>query len=204
MIKISRFHATMVAMFTAACLLIGVGYFGMFAPKRPTTTFESAMQAASAASAQAPAPQPIVIQGKPVRLSIPSIELDIAVVDGVYNAQQKTWTLSNSNAHYALISPQPNNSSGNTFIYGHNRKEVFAKLAKVKAGDEALLYTDNGNVFRYVFRISVETNPYDDSLFAYSGPPIVTLQTCSGLWYQNRQLFTFDFVSVTNEKQHAL
>ncbi len=189
--------------FVAACLLIAVGYFGMLSPKRPTTTFESALQTATVKTVS-PAPQPIVIQGKPVRLTIPSIELDIAVVDGVYNAQQKTWTLSNTSAHYALMTPQPNNNSGNTFIYGHNRKEVFAKLAKVKAGDEAFLYTDNGNVFRYVFRFSVETDPYDDSLFSYNGAPIVTLQTCSGLWYQNRQLFTFDFVSVTNEKQHAL
>ena len=194
----------MSVMFLVAGLFIAVGYFGVFSPKKPTTTFESAMQALGSTGSVSTAPQPIVVQGKPVRLHIPSVDIDIAVVDGVYNEQQKTWTLSNTSAHYALISPQPNNMSGNTFIYGHNRKEVFARLAKVKVGDEALLYTDNGNVFRYVFRVSVETNPYDDSLFAYKGSPIVTLQTCSGLWYQNRQLFTFDFVSVSSEKQHAL
>lgn len=193
----------MSAGFIVAGLFIGVGYFGLFKPKQSTATFESAMQSAVVQKTP-PVQEPIVVKGKPQRLQIPSIGLDIAVVDGVYNEQQKTWTLSNTNVHFALMSPEPNNTSGNTFMYGHNRKEVFAKLAKVKVGDEAIIYTSNGNVFRYVFRVSVETSPYDDSLFSYAGPSILTLQTCSGLWYQNRQLFTFDFVSVASEKQHAL
>jgi hypothetical protein len=34
--------------------------------------------------------------------------------------------------------------------------------------------------------------PTDATLFEYKGKPILTIQTCSGVWYQNRQLFTFD------------
>jgi len=134
------------------------------------------------------------ISGKPVRIYIPSLDIDIPVIDGFYNAKSQTWTLTNDKAQYATITPEANNEAGNTFIYGHNRREVFSKLARIKPGEQAVIYTDNGHRFTYNFRTSVETDPYDDSLFHYQGAPILTLQTCSGIWYQNRQLFTFDLV----------
>lgn len=136
------------------------------------------------------------ISGKPTRLVIPSLKIDITVADGIYNASSQTWTLSKDKAHYALMTPEPNNQEGNTFIYGHNRREVFANLAKLKIGETATVYTDNGHQFTYKFRSAYETNPTDSSLFDYQGPPILTLQTCSGVWYQNRYLMTFDLVEV--------
>lgn len=135
-----------------------------------------------------------MIQGKPVRLVVASLNIDVKVADGVYNSKSQTWTLSKDKAHYALMTPEPNNQEGNTFIYGHNRPEVFARLSKLAVGQDAVIYTDNNHVFTYRFRSAYETNPNDDSLFAYKGAPILTLQTCSGLWYQNRFLMTFDLV----------
>jgi LPXTG-site transpeptidase (sortase) family protein len=132
------------------------------------------------------------LQGKPVRISIPSLKIDLPVIDGFYNADKQTWTLTNNKAQYATITPEANNQEGNTFIYGHNRRDVFASLHKIKVGDQAIIHTENGHQFTYTFRSSLETNPYDDSLFYYEGAPILTLQTCSGIWQQNRQLFTFD------------
>jgi len=73
---------------------------------------------------------------------------------------------------------------------------VFSTLNRIKPGDEAIITTDNGHRFTYKFRAAYETNPSDDSLFHYQGSPILTVQTCSGLWYQNRQLFTFNFENV--------
>lgn len=136
------------------------------------------------------------ISGKPVRLVIPSLGIDLTVADGIYNPSDQSWTLSKDKAHYALMTPQANNQEGNTFIYGHNRKEVFAKLATLNIGETVTVHTDNGHQFTYKYRSAHETNPYDDSLFNYQGPPILTLQTCSGLWYQNRYLMTFDLVEV--------
>lgn len=136
------------------------------------------------------------IQGKPVRIEIPSVGINIPVTDGFYNYKTKTWTLSKDKAHYGTITAMPNNRGGNTFIYGHNRKEVFSKLGKLKMGQDAMVYTDNGHIFTYRFRNSYETNPNDDSLFRYQGPPILTLQTCSGLWYENRLLMTLDLIKV--------
>ena len=191
-----RFRLTILALFIlAGGLLFHQQILRAFHKQEPvTTTFTQSVQRTPAvASAQTAS---IRIEGKPTRLQIPALTLDLPVADGIYYKQSKTWSLSNNKAHYALITPLANNEDGNTFIYGHNRREVFKNLNKIKTGDKAVITTDNGHTFTYIFRSSLETNPYDDSLFSYKGSPILTIQTCSGLWYQNRQLFTFDLAEV--------
>jgi LPXTG-site transpeptidase (sortase) family protein len=157
-------------------------------PEAPALVRDAQIEAATKASQ--------TISGKPARIVIASLNIDIPVADGVYNARTKAWTLSTNKAHYALMTPKPNNQWGNTFIYGHNRPEVFSRLSKLQTGQTAVVYTDNNHVFTYSYRSARETNPNDDSLFTYQGPPILTLQTCSGLWYQNRYLMTFDLIGV--------
>jgi len=136
--------------------------------------------------------QPAPISGEPVRIQIPALHIDLPVIDGYYNKNSKTWTLTKDKVQYAAITPQPNNREGNTFMYGHNRPGVFNILNKLQPGNEVIITTSNGHTFTYTFRTAYETNPNDTSLFEYKGAPILTIQTCSGVWYQNRQLFTFD------------
>jgi sortase (surface protein transpeptidase) len=188
-----RFSATIAVLFIAAGVLIGYGRYQK--AHHVTTTFQSVVGAAEAKNSVQPPKKDIA--GKPVRIQLPSLKLDLAVIDGYYNTKAKTWTLTNDKVQYATITPLANNQGGNTFIYGHNRRGVFATLSHIKAGEKAIITTDNGHVFTYVFRSSLETDPYDASLFTYRGAPILTLQTCSGLWYQNRQLFTFDLEKVS-------
>lgn len=138
-----------------------------------------------------------LISGNPVRIELPSVKINVTVINGYYFPDKKSWTLTKTNAQYATITPLPNNQGGNTFIYGHNRWEVFYKLLKLKVGDQAIIYTDNGHKFVYQFRTANETSPNDTSLFNYQGPPILTLQTCTGIWYQNRDLMTFDLIEVS-------
>lgn len=138
-----------------------------------------------------------LVSGKPVRIVIKRLKIDLQIVDGYYNTTDQSWTLTSDKAQFATNTPISNNKSGNTFIYGHNNNAVFSKLIELRSGDTVKVYTDNNFVFTYTYRSSVETSPTDDSLFKYEGPAILTLQTCSGLWYQNRQLFTFDFVRVS-------
>jgi sortase (surface protein transpeptidase) len=136
------------------------------------------------------------IEGKPVHLQIPSVGINLSVAEGRFNAATGKWTLSNDKAHYAVKTPLSNNARGNTFVYGHNRKEVFRALPKIQIGAEATIVTQNGRSFVYVFKGAYETTPDDNSLFEYQGAPILTLQTCSGVWNQNRQLFTFELKEV--------
>lgn len=136
------------------------------------------------------------VQGIPVWISIPGVNINVPVIKGYHNLAAQTWTLTTYAAQYAVNTPAANNVEGNTFIYGHNRKSVFESLLKIKLGDTAYLYTDNGHELEYTFQGALITTPSDDSLFKYQGPPILTLQTCSGEFYQNRQLFTFNLTKV--------
>ncbi|HXY18229.1 MAG TPA: sortase [Candidatus Nitrosopolaris sp.] len=132
------------------------------------------------------------LSGTPTHISIPSVGIDLQVIPGYFNAKNNSWTLSLSDAQYATVTAPANNKKGLTFIYGHYRLHVFYTLPKVQPGALAIVTTDNGHTFTYTFRDSVITSPNDTSLFSYQGKPILVLQTCTGLWYQNRQLFTFD------------
>lgn len=140
-----------------------------------------------------PAP---AVSGRPVSISVPQAAIsDLPVTDGHYNTRNKTWTLSNNRAHYAATSQPANNLAGLTFIYGHYRKEVFATLPRVRPGDQAIITTANGYRFTYRFREAFAVAPDDSRVLDYTAaPPILLLQTCSGAWFQNRQVFIFDFL----------
>lgn len=141
---------------------------------------------------------PEIKTGEPVRLQIPSIGIDLIVTEGEFNQTTNTWNVSNDKAHYAIVSDTPNNRYGNTFIYGHNRANVFARLAQLQTGAEAIIRTDNNLQFVYQLSEVEETDPNNTSvLLPYSNKPTLSLQTCSGSWYQNRQIFRFDFIRVT-------
>lgn len=137
---------------------------------------------------------PTTVSGKPKQLTIPDLKIDVPVIDGTYNQKTGSWSLSLSSAHYALITALPNNDSGNTLIYGHYRPEVFARLHNIKPSQKAYIFTENGYVFTYEFTSAVTVSPTDTSLFAYQGPAKLTIQTCTGRWMQNRQLFSFSYV----------
>ena len=194
-----RYISTIAIFFVAAGLLIGYGPYRQYRNHhRPITSNTFAAGTGRVLSASTPTPAStaakIALNGTPVRINIPSLKIDLNVINGYYNSNNKTWTLTQDMAQYATITPRANNQAGNTFIYGHDIHAVFGRLHNLRTGDQAVVYTDNGHVFTYNFRNSLETNPYDDSLFHYEGAPILTVQTCSGIWSQNRQLFTFDLV----------
>ncbi len=139
--------------------------------------------------------KPDTVMGKPVHLSVPSLGIELAVADGAHNVQTGEWTLSKTMAHYALPTTQPNNQTGNTLIYGHNRNEVFTKLLNVQPGAKAIVTTDNGYRFTYTYTSTEAVDPTNLDIFTYEGAPRLTLQTCSGAWYQNRQFFYFEYTS---------
>jgi LPXTG-site transpeptidase (sortase) family protein len=134
-----------------------------------------------------------LITGEPVEISLPSVSIDIPVIPGFYNSNYKTWTLSLDKAQFATPTVYPNNLSGNTFIYGHYRVGVFYTLPHIQPGAKAAITTANGYQFTYTFKYTYATQPNDTSVLMYKGPPILTLQTCSGTFYQNRQMYVFSY-----------
>jgi LPXTG-site transpeptidase (sortase) family protein len=139
--------------------------------------------------------KPITV-GKPVRIIVSSLGIDLPVDEGFYSATDASWTLSGYHAQFAMLSNYANDTEGNTFIYGHNNKYVFGPIKNINAGSEALVYTDNGHVFSYIFEQSYAVTPDNTSVLTYQGPPILTIQTCSGNWNEQRQMYTFKFRKV--------
>lgn len=139
--------------------------------------------------------QTVTLQGEPVQLRIPSLNMTLPIINGEYNSRTHQWTLSLDKVQYAVTTPQPNNNAGNTFLYGHNRPEVFAHLHDIQPKALAYVTTRDGHIFKYQLRSVKVTKPEDTSIFDYKGPPILTIQTCSGLFFQNRQLFTFKLIN---------
>ena len=142
------------------------------------------------------APKPTTISGNPVRVEIPSLKLALPIINGIYDAKTKTWTLAKDKVQYATMTPPPNNAEGNTFLYGHYRTGVFATLHTIKPGAQAVITTDNSHVFTYTFTGSRVTNQSDDSVFEYKGAPMLTIQTCTGVLFQYRQFFSFELTGV--------
>jgi len=134
-----------------------------------------------------------VVSGDPAHISIPSLGVSLDVINGS-QGENGLWTLTPDKAQYAVISPRPNNHEGNTVIYGHATQTIFGRLFSIKQGATADISTSNGYMFHYKYEGNYPVNPYDFSIFNYKGAPILTLQTCSGSFYQNRQMFQFSYV----------
>lgn len=134
-----------------------------------------------------------LVTGQPIAIDIPSVRINIPVINGYYSPHTKGWTLSLDKAQFATPTVWPNNISGNTFIYGHYRVGVFYNLPKIQPGAEAFITTANGYKFKYKFYSTYATQPTDASVLHYQGSPMLTLQTCSGAWYQNRQMYLFHY-----------
>jgi sortase (surface protein transpeptidase) len=142
--------------------------------------------------------------GKPVRVVVPAVGIDLPVEDGFYNPTDGSWTLGNHKAYYATPTPLVNDRRGTTLIYGHNNRTAFKKLLLLPPNAEMTVYTDSSKVFHYTFTSAHEVSPNDTTLLALRGAPKVALQTCSGNWYEWRKLFVFKLTSVEKETEvHA-
>jgi LPXTG-site transpeptidase (sortase) family protein len=135
-------------------------------------------------------PSKPILTGKPVRIVIPDVEIDLPIDEGRYSGYH---------AQYAMLTPLANNDNGNTFIYGHNNKYVFGPLKRINPGAIAKVYTDNNRVFSYTFQSTYAVTPDNTSILYYQGPSMLTVQTCSGAWNEQRQMYVFKFDKVENQ-----
>lgn len=137
-----------------------------------------------------------IIGGNPLAIKVPRFVIDLAIEPGLYNPDDGTWSLSDYGAQYATPSAQINDHSGNSLIYGHNNKHVFGPLKALAPGDEAQILTDNGYIFHYKYERSEDVMPDNVVVFSYAGPPMLTIQTCSGNWNEWRRMYWFKFERV--------
>lgn len=150
-----------------------------------------------------PAPlPPKVISGKPTRVTIGSAGIDLPVTDGTYNESDGSWTLSDTQAQFAVMTVPANNHAGMTFIYGHGTDPVFGKIGTntPPAGTIAEVQTDTNHTFRYVLQEVKNYTPNDASILENpaDGSPRLVIQTCTGAFSEWRTMFVFAFEKVVS------
>jgi hypothetical protein len=146
------------------------------------------------------APQPQAPTAPPVQLLIPLLDVHRAVekvgVDysGVLQLPMNSW-----NAGWYQWGPVPG-APGDAVIEGHagypGKPMIFGKLATLKPGDRITVVLADGShrLFLIVSMRSVPAGSAPAGLGAFSGPPRLTLVTCTGhfdkkaYWYSDRLL----------------
>ncbi len=174
-------------------LAVGVMFYTVNVQLEPPTVVDTAL----VVSRPPPARTQLIpaTVGTPTRIVVPSLAIDLPVGVGSFNPADGSWTLDATKAYYADTSLPVNNSNGNTLIYGHAQSQVFGRLPELRPQAEAIVYTDNGYVFRYNYTSVKNVLPTDTSVFTASGAPTLVLQTCTGDWDAYRALFSFTFKS---------
>jgi LPXTG-site transpeptidase (sortase) family protein len=142
------------------------------------------------------APEPSVTSGHPVRVVAPTVNVDMPVVDGFYNAASGDWTLNDDKAQFASMTTEPNTKAGQTFIYGHATQRVFGKLLNMHTNDQVYVYTSNGYKFVYTLKQTEVVTPQNTNILSYTGAPRLLLQTCVGTFSESRKFFILEFTQV--------
>ena len=194
MLRSARFIISTSVLYAATLSVIGYA----FVPDSPQQTRSNSNQQPSPPAPSTP--RPAVISGTPTHIAIPSHNIDLQVQPGHYDSTSNTWTLSDTQAHYATLTPLINDTAGATLIYGHATDAVFGKLAALHptVDTTARVTTTDGTIFSYTFTHSETLSPDDTSLFddVTTGPPRLVLQTCTGIWSEWRTMYYFDFEGV--------
>lgn len=138
-----------------------------------------------------------IISGHPVTFSVKSLDINLPVKDGTYDSKTDQWTLTDDAVFFATMTTQPNDTQGNTFIYGHNQPQVIEPMKDIAVGDIVTIKTSNGHTFRYEYvRDAIIAPTFTEVLNEDPKKPQLTVMTCEGIWSETRRLMYFDLVEV--------
>lgn len=160
---------------------------------------------ATAAPSPAPSDSPndtlraalaIVAPAKPpARLTVAAIGVDAVIEPVGLDAQGRMAAPSRAdNVGWYRPGTVPGDA-GNAVIDGHldwtNGPAVFWRLGKLKVGDSITVLRQDGTQAKFIAD-ATSVMPYDastDALFIKSGPPSLTLITCTGSWDRQRETY---------------
>jgi LPXTG-site transpeptidase (sortase) family protein len=127
-------------------------------------------------------------QGFPVRLKIPTINVDSAIgYVGLTSEGDMEVPNNTIDVGWFDLGPHPG-EKGSAVIAGHFDGEngeagVFANLHKLKEGDKLFIEDSKGVVTSFVVRESRTYDPgYADDVFGQSDGAHLNLVTCDGVW----------------------
>jgi LPXTG-site transpeptidase (sortase) family protein len=189
-----------------AGLAVGV-YFGIgFAFANKT---EKASVTQSSEINESPTPTSVRSPEVPVRIIIPNLqvetEIESVTVDSNGNMDvPKDW---NNTAWYSL-GPKPG-EKGSSVIDGHldtpsGDPAIFANISNLKKGDEIKVIDEKNNTYTFsVFSVKnyeLSEMPLDE-IFSRNTEPMLNLITCSGVFDQNKKMYTHRTVVYSTLKE---
>lgn len=121
----------------------------------------------------------------PVEIIIPSVQIDLNVDPG--EIKNGVWLISGSGATFLNTSAAPG-SGGNTVIYGHNLKKIFANLPYLSIGQKISVKTKSGKIYNYVADQKYFVGPDRVDLVSPTNTDELTIYTCWGLFDSQRAL----------------
>lgn len=143
-------------------------------------------------------------QKMPVRLKIPSINIDATIeYVGVTPKGVMVAPSNINNVGWFELGPRPG-EKGNAVIAGHFDGEngeagVFANLDKLKTGDKLYVEDNKGTATTFIVRGSHAYNPgYADNVFSGTNSAHLNLITCNGVWDETKQSFSKRLVVFTD------
>jgi sortase A len=119
----------------------------------------------------------------PIEVIIPSIQIDLKVEPG--QIKGGVWQISSSGATFLNTSTPPG-ESGNTVIYGHNKKAIFGNLPYLSVGQKISLKTQSGKIYNYEVVEKFFVGPDRVDLVSPSDHEELTIYTCWGLFDSQR------------------
>ena len=143
-------------------------------------------------------------QKLPVRLKIPSINVDAAIEYVGVTPKGAMATPSNiTSVGWFDLGPRPG-ENGNAVIAGHFDGEngeagVFANLDKLKTGDKLYVEDSKGTSTTFIVRGSRAYNPgYANDVFSGTSSAHLNLITCNGVWDETKKSFSKRLVVFTD------
>lgn len=118
-----------------------------------------------------------IVPSNPKTLVIPDISVDLDVETS--QAKGNVWQISETGVSY-LASSATLEQTGNTVIYGHNKKNLLGKLPQLKKGAPIYLTDDSGKTYKFVVSEILTVKPEDVWILTETSEKILTLYTCTG------------------------
>lgn len=127
--------------------------------------------------------------GVPVSIRIESVGIDLEVKEGIYDYEERVWTITNGYAYWANLSDSIFQKNSNTVIYAHNQKNEFGKLKNINIGDKIVVTTDSGNTLVFEYFSDNIVDPNNSSvIFEEVDVSRLVLITCNGVFSEDRRI----------------
>lgn len=129
------------------------------------------------------------IEGGPVRLIIPALDIDVTIRAG------DDWNTLQASVGHLTFSSNPG-VTGNMVLVGHNDiyGEIFKRLDELVAGDEIRVQSTNGQWYTYIVRERQVVDPSEVWVLDQSlgqDTPLTTLITCYPYRVNTQRLIVF-------------